>query len=241
MSAGEIPLDDNYKPVLALMNDATGQVVPLHVGGTIVGADGKTYAQLGASLYAQATNPGDTPVLVDPTFGGLSITDFIRYHILKGHGYRVTTGQIATGGANAWIGAQGVANNLSVNVLIYNILVSVNASTSDVRLYQNAGSISTDAGLTSNLLTSILNQKIVGAASALSTLNGSAAGTTQANPSNAGTLVGDMAVVGNSTLNVLSNGSLLWLPKSTQNTFGIYAIEGTSGNKVSITIEWIEF
>ena len=192
-------------------------------------------------LVDQYGNP--LSLALDPTFGGLSIAQFIQYHILAGRGFRATTGQVATGVANVWLAVQGVANALAVNVLIYNILVSCNASTSDVRLYNNVNSTSTDTDLTANLLTSIFNQKVGGGvASALSALNGSPAGTLQTTVSaNAGNVVADMAVVGNSTLNVLSNGSLLLLPKGAQNTFGVYVIEGTSGNKVSITLEWIEF
>jgi|SRR5579871_138710 len=56
MSAGQIPQDDNYKPVLALMDDATGQVIPLHVGAKVTGADGNKYAKLDV----------DVTVSVDP-------------------------------------------------------------------------------------------------------------------------------------------------------------------------------
>jgi hypothetical protein len=44
--AGSIPMSDNGRPVLALWNDATGQVVPVHAGTLIIGADGKSYARL---------------------------------------------------------------------------------------------------------------------------------------------------------------------------------------------------
>ncbi len=46
MGVGSAPLDDNGKPVLALYNDTTGQVIPLHVGSIVTGADGKSYATL---------------------------------------------------------------------------------------------------------------------------------------------------------------------------------------------------
>jgi len=41
-----IPIDGNGKPVLALWNDVTNQPVPVHVGSTVIGADGNTYAIL---------------------------------------------------------------------------------------------------------------------------------------------------------------------------------------------------
>lgn len=45
-SNGQIPYDDNSKPVLALWDDTTGQAIPLHVHSKVTGADGKTYATL---------------------------------------------------------------------------------------------------------------------------------------------------------------------------------------------------
>ncbi|SRR5579871_467258 len=238
------------------------QPLTLVIGGnqipTVPGYWTPISLQTGAQIYALGVSDAapmpvivracDTPMLeqaltLDQNFSGVQVTeDLIRYMISQGKAFRVATGQVATGAANAWIGLQGVTNNLPVNVIIYNIMVSANASTSDVRLYQNPGTTIVDPGLTQNLLSSIANQKTgAGSSSQLSALNGSPAATTQANPVNAGNIVADEAVVGNSTLNVLTNGSLLWLPKGAQNTFGVYAIQGTSGNKISITLEWIEF
>ena len=50
MAKGLIPWDDSGKPTLALWNDATGQIIPLHAKSTVVGADGNTYAVLDASV-----------------------------------------------------------------------------------------------------------------------------------------------------------------------------------------------
>ena len=54
--AGSIPMSDNGRPVLALWNDATGQVVPVHIGALVTGADGKSYARLdmAASMFTSA-------------------------------------------------------------------------------------------------------------------------------------------------------------------------------------------
>ncbi len=62
-STTDIPLDSNYKPVLALWDDATGQITPLHVASKITGADGKTYAVLDVSgkLGTPATDYGSNP------------------------------------------------------------------------------------------------------------------------------------------------------------------------------------
>lgn len=54
MGVGSAPVDDNGKPVLALWNDATGQPIPVHVGATVTGADGKTYALLDVNATVQA-------------------------------------------------------------------------------------------------------------------------------------------------------------------------------------------
>lgn len=168
-------------------------------------------------------------------------TDQVRAYVANGQGFRATTGQIATGAANSWIGLQLVANNPALNIIIYNILVWCNASSSDVRLYQNPGSTLTDGGLTLNLLPQISNQNLGSSTtSLLSALNGSPAGTSQANPANAGTYVLGAGVVGNSSLYLLQNGSQVWLPKGKQSTLGIYIIEGTLGNKAGISLEWVE-
>lgn len=54
VGVGAAPIDDNGKPVLALWNDATGQPIPVHVGATVTGADGKTYALLDVNATVQA-------------------------------------------------------------------------------------------------------------------------------------------------------------------------------------------
>src|SRR5579883_1494338 len=46
MSNGQIPVDDNYRAVLALWSDTLGQALPVHVNSIITGADGKKYAVL---------------------------------------------------------------------------------------------------------------------------------------------------------------------------------------------------
>ncbi len=172
-----------------------------------------------------------------------TIQQVIQYLVMAGKGFRVTTGQVATGAANVYLGLQMAVNNLSVNVLIYNIYVSCNASTSDIRLYQGVGTTTTDADLTVSLTGNILNQ-VLGSATttAIATLNGSpAAATAETVISGAGTQVMTMAASGNTTQNLLQNGSVILLPKGSQNTVATYAIEGTSGNKIAITFEWIEF
>ncbi|SRR6266568_1932870 len=46
MGNNSLPLDENFHPVLGLVNDANGKIIPLHVASTVTGADGLTYALL---------------------------------------------------------------------------------------------------------------------------------------------------------------------------------------------------
>ncbi len=50
MSNGNLPRDDNGVPALGAMNDATGQILPLHVGAIVIGADGKSYAKVDTTI-----------------------------------------------------------------------------------------------------------------------------------------------------------------------------------------------
>lgn len=61
MTVGSIPLDDNGRPVLGLWNDATGQVVPVHIGALVTGADGKTYARLDIANASIGADGSATP------------------------------------------------------------------------------------------------------------------------------------------------------------------------------------
>lgn len=79
MSTGLIPYDDSGKPVLGLMDDATGKVVPVHVGSKVTGADGKTYAILDVnasvsppSAVVDATNSSTTLLTANSVFTGTS-------------------------------------------------------------------------------------------------------------------------------------------------------------------------
>lgn len=63
MSYGIIPLDDNEKPVVALWDDTTGTVIPVHIKSKVTGADGKTYALMdvnvgGSVSLATGSAPG---------------------------------------------------------------------------------------------------------------------------------------------------------------------------------------
>src|SRR5258708_52496 len=177
---------------------------------------------------------GLAPVSASDIFGRTS--DLIA----AGQAFRTTTGELASAGDGV-LGIQGVTNNLNVNVFIYSLLMVANTSQSDNRLYINPNSILVDAGLTVNLLTSIVNQNPGSSVvSQLTALNGSPAAPVAANPSNAGTQVGTYGILGNTTQQFLQNGSGLWLPKGKQNTFAAYGILAAAA-KGAITIEWVEF
>ena len=81
MGVGLVPTDDSGKTTLALINDANGQVVPIHVGSTVTGADGKTYAKLDVQASVTANPPTgvvstnnstSTPLTAGATFTGTS-------------------------------------------------------------------------------------------------------------------------------------------------------------------------
>src|SRR5437763_108274 len=68
-SKGVINIDDSGKPVLALWDDATNQVVPVHIKSKVTGADGKTYAVLDISVSnvnpnGQSTMANSAPVVI---------------------------------------------------------------------------------------------------------------------------------------------------------------------------------
>lgn len=55
MSTGFLLMDDNGHVALGLQDDATGQVIPVHIGAKVTGADGKTYAKLDVNATVSAT------------------------------------------------------------------------------------------------------------------------------------------------------------------------------------------
>ena len=170
--------------------------------------------------------------------------DQIRALIANGQGFRASTGIIATGAANAFIGVQARAQSLSVNVVIYNITAISNASMVDGRIYHNATGANTDTGLSTNLLTAnVANQIVGGAAPALAVLNASPAATTETTGmgGTGATQVGAFAVPANTAWTVLNNGSQIWLPKSVDRNVSLYSLLITSGQKAGYMIEWVEF
>lgn len=111
MGVGSAPLDDNGRAVLALWNDATGLVVPLHIGAIVTGADGKSYAKLDVdatvgTVTAQGSPDGGTTLkTLKTTSDGTQVTNATWQ-----------PGQALAGGAMDYneMVARGLAGNVKV-------------------------------------------------------------------------------------------------------------------------------
>lgn len=62
MGVGIIPYDDNGHTVLGLWDDATGTVIPLHIGAKVTGADGNKYAKLDVDVTVSVDPLNPQPV-----------------------------------------------------------------------------------------------------------------------------------------------------------------------------------
>jgi hypothetical protein len=177
-------------------------------------------------------------------FGNLRTADQIRALIANGQGFRATTTIITTGAVNAFVGFLARAQNLGVNVVIYNVSVVSSGSGPDGRIYQNTTGANVDAGLTTNLLTSNTANQIVGGASPLlSVLSGSPASTTQTTGMGGTGAIqpGVFGVSANASFVILLNSAQIWLPKNTDRNASMYLKVPTSGATASFMIEWVEF
>lgn len=231
-AAGDTPLllDSSGRPIIGNVVQISGQAPTLD-----------NTSVLAVSMRGKGTAAGDTALLLD-TLGQMTIEDFIRYQIMAGHGFHATTGLIATGAGNAYVGMQAIINNVAKNILIYNILCfsGSGAASTDARLYQNALSTA-DAALSTSLLTSIKNQQPASAtASVMSALWGSPASTTQVG-SFVGTQVDQAGVSASGLLNFLQNPSIMWFKAGDVASVAAYMRVTTSANSAAVSMDWIEF
>ena len=166
-----------------------------------------------------------------------SIQTLIDQALLAGQGYSVTTGSVTTGATNAWLGLELLWTTPSKLIIIYNVVVSSANSGSPVQINQ-ATTTTLDAGLTTNLLASVLNNSGSGPASIVTSVQGSPAATTQASG-----LIGSArlsAVASTTSINpLLLSSAKIIAPKTTLN-IAVYSKFATSGNAASITIDWVE-
>lgn len=226
-------------------------VVPADANGNVSGINSNPWFVDVTNVNAngQAIMNNSSPVVIasdqlenQANISNVFITeDFIRNSILAGKAFKVTTGFILTAATNALIGLQAEFNSIAKYVIIYRITSIVKASAAFAGLYQNPGSILTDAGLTVNILTSILPEGVnAGTSSAITALNTSPASTTQTTTSNAGTNVSNYAQANNSAFETLQNGSCIYIAKSTLATIATYVQVGTTGNVACINMHWLE-
>ena len=195
--------------------------------------------RLSVSMYGKNAAAGDTPILLDAA-GQMTVEQFIQYQIQLGHGFAVTTGQVATGASAAFVGLELLANAIAKNVLVYRCGVIGQGATTDIRLYQGFANTS-DTNLTTNLAASVVNiGGVSGNVSALSSVIGSPAATTQT-AGFVGSQRGNFGAAANVFLELLQNGSFLFIPKSVAGFLAAYQKVPTNGNTAGITAEWIEW
>lgn len=183
-----------------------------------------------------AGTAGDTALLLD-ALGQMTIEDFIRYQILQGNGFAATTGLIATAtNSNAMVGLQILGANASKNILIYRMFATPGGNLeSDVRL--NQGTANTpDTNLTAS--PNVVNQS--GAAtSSVATVKGAPASVTTT--TTVGTQRAQYSVGANTVVELLQQGSTIYIPKNT-NGYGVgYVKVATAANSAAMSAEWIEF
>lgn len=196
--------------------------------------------QLGNLRCALFEVNGAIPSATNPLF----TSDQVRALIAAGKAWRATTTMLATGGNNTFVGFMMRANNLAVNVVVYNITVTASAAATDGRIYYNTTGANTDSGLTVNLLTSNTSNQIVGgSAPALGTLLGSPPSTSQTTGmGGTGAITPAIFSTGsNAMTTILNTQSQIWLPKSTDRNCSVYLKMPSSSTSCGFTVEWVEF
>lgn len=135
MAKGQIPIDDNGKPVLALWNDANGTVIPVHIGSTITGADGLTYAKLdmnpslynGSTYDLQTGNQDNIAIVASTTFSANGNSGNQINYNARGVKVYLATGAFGTGATAITVTIQGLDPFTNT---FYNILTSASLSAS---------------------------------------------------------------------------------------------------------------
>lgn len=262
LGANQFPISDVWVPNDALRavgggptsTDAGGKVyAPVHLNLKYI-ADTAVTALTPADAVANPTNlqgveaflmghNGTTWDRVRTYNNTLVTTSRIRHLISQGKAFRATTTMITTNAANAFVGFLMRANTLSVNIVVYRIAAIGNVNMSDGRIYYNTTGANTDVGLSVNLLTAnTSNQQVGGAATAVTSLSGSPASTTQTTGmGGTGAVQVGIFGAGVQPLNeILSMESQIWLPSGADRNFSVYGKMATSANILGYMIEWVE-
>lgn len=195
---------------------------------------------IAANPNGQTTSANSQPVVIASDQSPIPLQQFVQYETQLGNAYMATTGNIATGAANAFVAIQMTGNNISKSILLYSIVIGNGSGleTDGRILTLNAATV--DANLTTNLLTSnVGNNMIGGGASSLTTLACSPAGTTQTTG-----LVGnnftDWLSTANTMFDVFQGGKFIYAPKLTTWSIEIAQKKTTSTNAAMISIFWLE-
>lgn len=233
---GQIPFDDNGRRVLALWNDATGQVVPVHIGSTVVGADGKTYAVLDINVKngnpnGQATMANSAPVvLASDQMIDIGLVNAIR----NGKGYQASTGRLSSATNSNVIMGMGIFNNSTAkNILIYSIRLALSANQNTNQL--NLTTVDPAFG---NVVTprNISGSATASVASVSAPSNNLAISVTEV-----GSLIDFIMLLNNTTYDFLGPGQAILLPANAPNGVALYTTQAAAGNGYSATMKWIEY
>lgn len=168
MSTGAVPLDDNGKPVLGLYNDATGKVIPVHVGATVTGSDGNTYGKMDISGTVTAANPSvgtdGSAIPASSTLLGASDGTNLQQLLVESATQRNLRVALFNAGNELAVDASGrltLIPNSSVNVAQLNgSATSTNAGTSDAGT-QRVVSAGAATGTKSNVASSVTSVTIL--------------------------------------------------------------------------------
>jgi hypothetical protein len=206
------------------------------IAGVAPGLDNTN--ELRVSLYGKATNPGDTPFLLETlgALAGVSITeDTIRNLTMAGKAFSATTTKITAPGT-ATLGFQ-LFNPASSgkNLLIYSVILNMAAITfHDFRM--TTADVSSITGWTNTAITPVNNKG--GGAASVATCGYS-------NTNLTGSLLGSarevIGVPNTQSIEALTNGEVIFLPASASvNGIAIY-INATGANNWAVTVEYLEF
>jgi hypothetical protein len=227
----------------ATLKDANGTPV------SSVYINGMGWAVLGGSTHSQTDAFGtSSPALIELAYingiaplidaaGQMTIEEFIQYQIMAGHGFQATTGLLSTGTNNAFICMQLAVNNISKKVLIFDIQVYNTNVMNDGRIYTAA--VATADGTLTGLTAYNLQPKSANT-SALTTLTGSPAATTQTSGFT-GTQSAAYGSGGNTMTSLLTQKSILYFANTDTASVEIANKVPTSGNSAAITARWIEW
>ncbi len=171
---------------------------------------------------------------------GEAITsDEIRALIMNGQGYRVTTGRIATGAGGTIVGLEIICNAIAKNVFFYRGNISANGVAGVGTLVAD-NSITQDAALTTNLLTSIANQKIGGPASAVTAAWATPGASTATATVGTASLSIEVPAHGPGIEMFVYSGGV-YIPAGQAGRCILYFQVNTAANAGEDCLEWVEF